>query len=58
MVYKYKNNKEDASFTCCPYGCIRDTSAIECYHYGIVTREYCRNCSVRKDNKVIRKSGE
>lgn len=57
MVYKYKNNDKN-NWTCCPMGCMRDSTVVECYHFGKVTLKYCSECTVRKDNKIIRKSGE
>lgn len=54
-MYKYKNKKDNVSWSCCPLGTVRDSNVIECYYYGLVRKDYCQNCKVRKDNLIVKK---
>lgn len=52
-MYKYKSDK--SNWTCCPMGCIRDGTVVECYWFGLVTLKDCSECEVRKDKNIIKK---
>lgn len=47
---KIKNNEQ--KIKCCPMGYMRDESVIDCYYFGLVTYNFCKDCDYRKTNKL------
>lgn len=53
-MYKYKTSKNSVDWICCPMGTLKN-GVVDCYYFGVVKISECNGCTVRKDNKIVRK---
>lgn len=42
----------DKNITCCPYGTYRGNEVVECYHFGLITVCFCRNCKIGERHNI------
>lgn len=53
-MYKHKCDSKCDTINC-PMGTLRTDKTVDCYYYGLVSLNKCKECTTRKDKFYIKK---